>query len=277
METLGVRLIMNKKNSIALALAMVLGLTITTSHAQFGPPVSPPADGLKEMTGSPFPKGQYAQLDKLPDWGGAWFRGFSMPAPGSAPPAQPKLKGKYKKGYEAYMAEAAANNGMVKSTTPTCQAPGMPIFMQIPQYPYEFLFTPGRITINQEAWTQTRRIWTDGRKHPVDPDPSFFGHSTAYWEGEALVIDTIGINDSLDIGQGMKHSDKLHISERIYLKPGDPDTLIAELILNDPEALEEPFSTSFFYKRDRYGDLIEFQCAENNRNKVDAEGNILFH
>ena len=57
----------------------------------------------------------------------------------------------------------------------------------------EFLFTPGRVTIIQEAYMQVRRVFTDGRGHPADLDPTFNGHSIGHWEGDTLVIDTAGL------------------------------------------------------------------------------------
>ena len=60
-------------------------------------------------------------------------------------------------------------------------------------YDVEFLFTPGRVTIIQEAYMQVRRVFTDGRGHPADLDPTFNGHSIRHWEGETLVIDTAGL------------------------------------------------------------------------------------
>jgi len=132
------------------------------------------------------------------------------------------------------------------------------------------------VTINQEAWMQTRRIWTDGRKHVDDHDPSYYGDSIGKWEGDTLVVDTIGIKKELPLGMGMSHSDKLHIKERLHLKAGDPDTLFDEITMNDPDALEEPFTTTVTYHRDRYGKLLEFECSENDRNPVDANGNTEF-
>lgn len=258
------------------AATALLGLASAAAFAQFATPSSPPAAGLREGTGAPFAKGHFKDLDALPDWGGIWFLTFSMPAPGSPPPPQPRLKGKYKDQLEAWRQEVVKNNGVVKDTSSHCSPPGMPIFMQIPQYPFEFLFTPGRVTINQEAWMQTRHIWTDGRKHPDDVDPSYAGHSVGHWEGDTLVADTVGIKDNLEIGMGMRHSDKLRITERIHLKPGDPNTLVDEITLDDPEALKAPFTATFSYRRDRYGELLEFQCSENDRNPVDANGNTEF-
>ena len=70
----------------------------------------------------------------------------------------------------------------------------------------------------------------------------------------------------------MTHSDKLHLTEKIHLKAGDPNTLIDEITIDDPEALEHPYPLTNSYRRDRYGELLEFVCAENDRNQVDQNG-----
>jgi hypothetical protein len=238
---------------------------------------SPPPEGLSEGEGAGYAKGRYAELDALPDWGGIWFVRFGGSG-GGGPPAVPKLKGEYAERYQAWRAEVAANDGVVRRPRSNCSAPGMPRIMRLAQYPYEFLFTPGRITINQEAWMQTRTIWTDGREHPPleELDPTFMGHSIGHWEGETLVVDTIGISDALEIDTGMPHSAEFRLTERIHLDPADPDVLVNEMQMEDPEALEEPFAVTVRYGRDRNGALIEFQCSENDRNPVDEEGYTLY-
>ncbi len=263
-------------------LGAVVALSIfgasVAAQAQPGTPVTSerPA-GLAAGTGAPFPKGNNAELDARPDWGGIWFVVFQRGPGAPPPPAPPKLKGKYKDAYEAWRKEVAANNGVEKRTRSNCTPPGMPGFMQLPQYPFEFLLTPGRVTINQEAWMQTRKIWTDGRSHSEDPDPSFAGESIGHWEGDTLVSDTIALNEKLPLQAGMPHSDKLRITERIHLSLTDPYTLINEMTMTDPDALEEPYSRTVTYHRDRYGMLLEFQCSENDRNPVDEEGNTQFN
>ena len=242
-----------------------------------GPPSSPSPAGVAEGESAGYTQGNYAQLDQLPDWGGIWFLTFEMPAEGSGPPPQPQLKGEYLANYEAWRAETIANGGVTKRDRSNCSPPGMPVLMQIPQYPFEYLFTPGRVTINQEAWMQTRTIWTDGREHPEDPDPTFNGHSVGHWEGDTLVVSTSGISDQIDFNTGMMHSDQLHVEERIRLSDDDPNKLTAEITLTDPEALAEPFTVTTSYRRDRNGAIIEFQCAENDRNPVNADGDTEFH
>lgn len=249
----------------ALALALA-----APAAAQLGQVTqSPPPAGVAEGQGAANPKGHYAELDALPDWGGIWFAQFR---PGDGGGGAPKLKGDYKARYEAYVAEVKANDGLVKRARSNCSPPGMPVIMQTFQYPFEFIFAPGRVTINQEAWMQTRTIWTDGRAHEEDPDPTFRGDSIGHWEGDTLVAETIGINDMLDLQRGMPHSAALKVTERIHLDPANPNSLINEMTLDDPEALEEPFHVTVRYGRDRYGALLEFQCSENDRNQVDQNG-----
>lgn len=260
----------------ALTAPMVILLAGSALAQPAPPPASPPPSGVKAGEGAAFPKGRYRDLDQLPDWGGAWFLNFMMPAPGTPPPPSPKLKGAYKARYDAWRAEIVKNDGVEKTTKSNCSPPGMPVFMQIPQYPFEYLFTPGRVTINQEAWMQTRHIWTDGRAHEDDPDPSFFGDSVGHWEGDVLVVETIGIKEDIPFNFGMYHSEKMKIKERIRLKGGEPNILQNSITIEDPDALEEPFNLEVSYRRDRYGALLEFQCSENDRNPVDAEGNTLF-
>ena len=256
----------------AAALLLCAGLP---ASAQLGSaPQSPPPEGVPSDGGAGNPKGHYHELDALPDWGGIWFVEFG--ASRREAPVVPKLKGEYLERYEAWRAEVAANDGVVRRTRSNCSPPGMPRIMRLAQYPYEFLFTPGRVTINQEAWMQTRTIWTDGRAHEEDPDPTFMGDSIGRWEGNTLVVDTIGISGELEIDTGWPHSDQFRLTERIHLDPADPNVLVNEMRMEDPEALAEPFVVTTRYSRDRYGKLIEFQCSENDRNPVDEDGNTRF-
>lgn len=215
-----------------------------------------------------WPKGQYAQLDRLPDWGGVWV--LAMGRGGAS--EEPKLKGEYLAGYEAYRKEVAANDGQVRKENSNCMPPGMPNMMGTGQYPIEFLFTPGRVTTLHEAWMQNRAIFTDGRGHPDDLEAGFFGHSIGHWEGDTLVVDTIGIKTITELARGMRHSDKLHVTERIHLARDNPDQLVVEMTMEDPEALAAPYHRTFNFRRERDWNLMEFVCAENDRNPVGQDG-----
>jgi hypothetical protein len=256
-----------------LCAAGALALSVPAA-AQLGAVTQSPApEGVAEGQSAGHTKGRYHELDALPDWGGIWFLRSGGGGRSAAAANRPQLKGEYLERYEAWRAEVLANDGVVKATASACAPPGMPYFMQLFQYPYEFLFTPGRVTVHQEAWSQTRTIWTDGRAHPEDPDPSYAGHSVGRWDGDTLVVETVGINDSLNLMPGMGHSAQLKITERLHLSPEDPNVLVNEMLWEDPDALAEPFRVTVTYGRDREGSLIEFICHENDRNEVDAEGN----
>jgi hypothetical protein len=259
------------------AVPAVLLLTLSMpGPAQVAPgPSAPVPPGLAAGEGAAHPKGKYHELDTLPDWGGIWF------VAGGASDHQaivaPKLKGEYLERREKWLADARANNGVVRRTRSNCSPPGMPRIMRLGQDPYEFIFAPGRVTIHQEAWMQTRTIWTDGRQHEEDPDPSFMGDSIGRWDGDTLVVDTIGISDELEIDTGFPHSSQFHLTERIRLDPANPDVLINEMRMEDPGALSEPFEVTVRYRRDRYGKLLEFQCSENDRNPINEQGETEYH
>ncbi|MEO6516237.1 MAG: hypothetical protein ABIP18_11430 [Steroidobacteraceae bacterium] len=250
-------------------LRLVLMAFVFTACGTVGAGQAVPAAAAAPGKGAAWPKGSYAALDKLPDWGGVWVPGRSP-----SPPLQ--LKGEYRTKYEAWVKATSANNGEAVRETSNCMPPGMPRMMGTAQYPIEFLFTPGRVTTLHEAWMQSRTIFTDGRGHPDDWDGGIFGHSIGHWEGQTLVVDTIGIKTITALATGMKHSDKLHITERFALKAGDPDTLTVETTMEDPLALEKPSTSTYTFKRQRDWNLLEFVCAENDRNPVDAEGRTGF-
>jgi hypothetical protein len=74
----------------------------------------------------------------------------------------------------------------------------------------------------------------------------------------------------------MRHSDKLRITERFGLSPTDKDTLVVEMTMEDPEALEKPYRITHTFKRQRDWNLMEFICAENDRNPINSEGHTVF-
>ena len=111
------------------------------------------------------------------------------------------------------------------SETANCLPPGMPGIMGQP-YPMEFLLTPGKVTIVIEAYTQVRHIYTDGRALPPDPDLKFHGTSVGRWEGDTLVVDTVGFSPLTQLDRGVPHGDKMRILERFRLT--DPDTMSIE-------------------------------------------------
>jgi hypothetical protein len=252
---------MQGRSVIVAATFVVLGAASVVAAAASPAPVNAAA-----------PKGHYAGLDGLPDWGGVWVLQRGRPAAGAAAAQSPRLKGAYLERYQSWQKEARENNGVARKEVSNCMPPGMPGMMGTGQYPIEFLFTPGRVTMHHEAWMQWRSIYTDGRSHPEDLEPGIFGHSIGRWEGDTLVVETIGIKPITELGAGMKHSDQLKVTERIHLAKDDPNQLVVEMIMEDPQALEAPYSRQLTFRRERDWSLMEFVCAENDRNPVGNDG-----
>ncbi|HSG34571.1 MAG TPA: hypothetical protein VLA37_08545 [Sphingomonadaceae bacterium] len=153
-----------------------------------------------------------------------------------------------------------------------CDWPGMPKVMTYP-YPFEILHTPGRITMIFEAESQVRRIFLDRAEHlPFEElDPSYNGDSIGHWEGDTLVVDTIGLNDRTELSGGIPHSDQLHIVERFrYI---DGDTMQVDMVLTDPLAFTRPIELELIYSKRPDWRIREYNCLENNRDAPDASGN----
>lgn len=111
--------------------------------------------------------------------------------------------------------------------------------------PQEWVQTPDRLIILFEQMSHYRIIYTDGRPHAADARdyPSWMGHSIGRWEEDALIVDTIGIDERswLD-SRGFEHSDQLHVIER-YEKVDD-DTLRLTFTVEDPVFFAKPFTYS---------------------------------
>jgi hypothetical protein len=138
-------------------------------------------------------------------------------------------------------------------------------------YPIEFLFTPGRVTILIETYSVVRRVFTDGAQLPETPDPSYQGSSVGHWEGDTLVVETIGILPETSPLTGiLGHSDKMRVTERIHL--ADPETLEIKTTVEDPAVFVEPYTTTMNYARHRDWKIMEYVCAQNNRDFVDENG-----
>jgi hypothetical protein len=158
----------------------------------------------------------------------------------------------------------------------------MPSWMLITHNALEFLFTPGRVTVLGESdGNRLRRIYTDGRGHPADPDPSFHGHSIGHWEGDTLVVDTVAVLPETYIAVseavGVPNNGDLHVIERIRLDK--PDVLRDDLEIIAPHVLTKPWKTSRFLFRQRAQkyEIVEGVCLQGDYSeRTDTAGNAVF-
>jgi len=143
-----------------------------------------------------------------------------------------------------------------------CLPTGVP---RMAPYPWTIATAPGRLFFLFEGNIHSyRQIFMDVRKHPGDPDPTWYGHSIGHWEGDTLVVDTVGFNDLFWFDfAGHPHTEKLHVVER-YTRP-DLGTLMDEILVDDPGAYEKPFHLIARNRLDSNGEVMEYICQENNQ------------
>jgi hypothetical protein len=222
---------------------------------------------------------QWADLGKLPDWSGVWtplVRDQEAQVRTNPPPWTPKVSAQI---IQMFAEEKA---GHPRPLFVECLPEGMPSWMLITHNALEFLFTPGRVTVLGESdGNRLRRIYTDGRPHPNDPDPTFHGHSIGHWEGVTLVVDTVGIlpQSYLAVSEavGVPNNGGMHVIERIHLQ--GMDLLHDDLEIIAPKILTTPWKTTriFFRQRERKFEFVEGNCLQESfADGLDKDGNAAF-
>jgi len=144
-----------------------------------------------------------------------------------------------------------------------CFPPGVPRIYLIRGEPVEIVQTPGRVMMIFEYDHFIRQIFTDGRPHPKDLNPTWMGDSIGKWEGDTLVVDTIGFNDKtwLD-NDGHPHSEDLRVTERI--RRTNHDTLTIDTTIDDPKAYIKPWGGHAILELKPDWNLGEMMCEDND-------------
>ena len=160
----------------------------------------------------------------------------------------------------------------IKAMTPTelelskssvnCLPRGVPaIWLQNP-YTTFILHKPGVMAQLYEVLNNWRVVHLDGRPLPKDPEPFFHGNSAARWEGDSLVVESIGFDERTYIQpNGWFHSDALKVTER-YTRPS-MNYLIVEITVDDPKVLERPWKSAPRRWTLGSGEIYEFYCTNN--------------
>jgi hypothetical protein len=160
--------------------------------------------------------------------------------------------------------EAAYQYNMTKAVDPQsiCIIIGQPR-ADLDAQPFEIVQTPKRVAFLYERDTNWRIIPVDGRSHPKEPEPSFFGDAVGNWDGDAFVVDLVGFKGDKVWTDNVGHpqSDSLHLIER-WTRP-DADHLQLDLTIDDPKYYTKPIQITRKLKRQPF-ELIEFSCDENN-------------
>lgn len=221
----------------------------------------------------------WAAIAALPDWSGVWAPDYFDQVRRIKTNAPPWNEKAAQKASELAAAESA---GHPKGLFVDCLPNGMPALMLVTHNPIEFVFSPGRVLILGESdGNRQRRIYTDGRSHPADPDPTFYGHSIGHWDSDALVVDTVGVlpETYLAVSEsvGLPNNGDLHIVERLRLTA--PDTLSDDLTIFAPKVLTGPWKTTriFHRLRARSAEIVEGVCLQGRfAEGLDDRGDAVF-
>jgi len=252
-----------------LALLLAIGISVWAAEPAREKPIINPPPAERD----------WADLAKLPDWSGVWnpkITDQDAQARTNMPPWNAKAA--------ALVAHQLAEEkaGRPPPLFVNCLPEAMPAWMLVTHNAMEILFTPGRVTLLGESdGNRLRRIYTDGRHHPDDPDPTFHGHSIGRWEGDTLVVDTVGVVPQAYIAiseaAGVPNNGDMRIAERIYL--ASRDILHVELEITAPKVLTRPWKTTriYFRQRARKFDIVEGVCLEGYfAPGTDKDGNAIF-
>jgi hypothetical protein len=208
-----------------------------------------------------------------PDLTGSWerHRGPAGDPTNPPPEAPPPLKANLLAEWEARRAalrEADARGEPLASNVTHCIPDGVPSMMNGP-FPFEIVQHATQINIAQEAYSQVRRIYLDKPQLTLDDiELGFYGRSVGRWQGDTLVVDTIGIKEYVRF-RDVPHTRDMRITERFKLVT--PDVLWDEITIEDPAVLEKPWTVTFAYRRMPDYELIEYVC-EDNREYADEDG-----
>jgi len=160
--------------------------------------------------------------------------------------------------------EAMNAKGQILYTAWTSCRPGAPSSMVMPMNSLVVLQKDADITVSFEEPRMTRRIHMNAQ-HPANLEPSYLGHSIGYWEGDTLVIDTVGFNGQFQLDSfGMPSGPKLHTIERLTKSP-DGKRVDIKTTIEDPDYFSAPFTIERAWIATEQRHQAEYDCMENPR------------
>jgi hypothetical protein len=139
--------------------------------------------------------------------------------------------------------------------------------------PLQILETPGQVTFINDAYNEMWFVYLDAKHPPKDDvEPTYHGDSVGHWEGDVLVVDTIGLNTRTTLDQvGTPHSDQMHVITRV--RRSGPDTIEFRITIDDPGAFTKTWEEkTLIYKRAEKTARISEVVCENNRNVILPDG-----
>jgi hypothetical protein len=239
--------------------AVLLATAVSAQWMNYPTPGVPrTADGKPDLM-APAPRG----ADGKPDLSGLWEPASKGADPQFLDIAKNVQGGLPFQPWAAELVKARRADENKDDPDGHCQPLGL-VKMHLHPYPRKMIQVPGLLLILFERNTEYRQIFTDGRPLPEDPQPNFNGYSVGKWDGDTLVVESIGFKDGLwlDIS-GTPLTDAAKVTER-FRRPNFGDLKI-EVTVDDPKAYTKPWSIQVNQTMALDTDMLEFVCKENEK------------
>jgi hypothetical protein len=236
--------------AIVATLSLLPVASVAQSDAKTGKGKAGQKENAADFQSAPTPTGPAPKMpDGKPDLSGVWTPGLSFTQMGQVP-LQPWAQEVYKQRRDTLSKDDPEGH---------CLPAGVP---RISPFLQKFVQTPTLLVILDEGNIHSyRQVFLDG------PGPLWMGDSIGKWDGDTLVVDTKYLNDKTWLnGQGLPHSEDLHVVERI--KRPDLGHLELEITLEDPKTFTKPHTFTRTYLLRPTWEIQEYVCNEFN---VDAE------
>lgn len=248
---------MTRDMRVAFAAAAVMAAVVASADAQW---LKLPTPGIPRLPdGTPDLRAAAPKMaDGKPDFSGMWRTPTgkylrNLAADGVEVPMLPWAAQLYK--------ERLENNGRDRPSA-GCLPHSVTDF-DAHGTPRKVIHTPGVIVMMYEAYHTYRQIFTDGRPLPEVVEPAWFGYSVGMWEGDTLVVDTVGIHEKTWLDDsGHPHSDAMRIGERF--RRVDFGRMDVQITIDDPKAYSRPWTVSFNWELLPDTELLDWVC-ENNK------------
>jgi hypothetical protein len=240
------------RRNVAVAAGQTLRLDIQLVDYQLGTLGDGREFRVALLTPHPTPSGPVPRTrDGKPDLSGVWYAQRTVD-PGKPEPLP---------WADALQKERAANNSK-DSPGAHCLPRGLTNAGAL--FPYKLVQTPSLLVMLFEDDTPShRQVFLDGRGHPREPNPNWMGHSIGHWEGDTLVVDTVGFNDESWLDTlGHPHTEMLHITERLHRV--DLGHLEIEFTIEDPRTYSKPWVIKRVADLDTTDEIGEYVCIDKD-------------
>jgi hypothetical protein len=250
-----------RRTFIGFSLAAMLAMPLAAQWLDYPTPGIPRTKDGKPNLSARTPR----TPDGKPDFSGMWQAPTgkyleNLGADGAEIPMQPWAKKLYQERLDNYGKDRPSGRCLPHSVTD----------FDAHFTPKKIIQTPGQMTMLFESYHSYRQIFTDGRPLPEVREAAWLGYSVGKWEGDTLVVNTIGINENtwLDDG-GHPHTDALHITER-FRRP-DFGHMEVQVTIDDPKTYTKPWTVKIPWEYVADTELLDWVC-ENEKDFVHQVG-----